>query len=313
MSLDPQLAQILKLLSSNGRKPAHEYPVPEARANFRALTYDMVPASQQIQVECVQDIQVDGGSGTLEARCYRPTEKEPVPTIAFFHGGGFVMGDLDTHDSLCRELCRSARAVVVAIDYRLAPEHCFPAAVDDALAATRWVLAHQGDLGGAGLVGVAGDSAGGNLAAVVAQQLTEEGLSLSGQLLIYPALDVESSEYPSMAENARGYFLEADTMAWFIEQYLGEANNTISPRFAPIRTESLSGQPPALIVTAQYDPLRDQGTKYAEELTAAGCNTKLIEGAGMIHGFANMGHLSAAAQNLIESMSQKFGEMLYER
>ena len=181
----------------------------------------------------VEEVAVPGPAGDLAARVYRPEESGPVPTVVLFHGGGWVVGDLDTHDNAARSICRDARAVVVSVDYRLAPEAPFPAAVDDAVAATAWVAAHLADLGGDDRLAVAGDSAGGNLAAVVAQHARDTGgPAIAAQLLVYPAVDV-LGEYPSRAENGTGYFLDLPTMAWFMGHYAGGARPPRRPAAVP--------------------------------------------------------------------------------
>ena len=188
----------------------------------------------------------------------------------FFHGGGYVIGDVDTHDNQCRMLCREAEAVVLSVGYRLAPEHPFPAAPEDCFAATRWAAEHVDRLGGdAGRIAVAGDSAGGNLAAVVALMARDAGgPALAAQLLIYPGTDFAGG-YPSETENAEGFFLTRADMEWFREQYLAGADPS-DPRLSPIAAPDLSGLPPAVVATAEFDPLRDQGDAYARALEEAG-------------------------------------------
>lgn len=230
--------------------------------------------------------------------------------MAFFHGGGYVIGDLDTHDNMCREICRSAQAVVVAVDYRLAPEHPFPAGLEDAVAAARWVVAHVQELGGTDQVGVVGDSAGGNFSAVVAQQLHAQGIALAAQFLIYPSVDHAAAVYPSLEQNSKGYFLELDTMAWFYQHYAGTYANTLDPRLAPLQAPSLQGLPRAVVATAEFDPLRDAGAAYVAALNAAGVQAEHIPGPGMIHGFYDMGRWSPGAQALIEQGARRFGALL---
>ncbi len=215
MAVDPHIKGLLDLIESSGYPPIHESDPQTARTGMRAMTCGMVQPDQVVQVGAVEETTVPGPGGDLVARVYRPGGEGPWPTVLYLHGGGFVVGDLDTHDQVCRRLCRVAPAVVVSLDYRLAPEHPFPAAVDDALAAGRWVSDHLADLGGDDRLGVAGDSAGGNLSALVAQDLRRR---LTAQLLIYPAVDV-FGDYGSRQENARGYLLEEETMLWFFSHY----------------------------------------------------------------------------------------------
>jgi acetyl esterase len=310
MPLDPHLAGVLQMMAAAGRKPTSEGTPAEGRAGYLALTLGTRKPHEVVPVASVQDGTVDGATGPLRARIYRPEGAGPFPTVAYFHGGGWVIGDLDTHDNMCRDLCRGARAVVVAVDYRLAPEHPFPAAVDDTAAATRWVVAHAAELGGNPTVGVAGDSAGGNLSAVVAQQLRDAGTALAAQFLIYPAVDHAQADYASLAQNAKGYFLETTTMAWFYGHYAGTIADPLDPRLAPLRHTDLTRLPPAVVVTAEFDPLRDSGAAYAEALRAAGNQVDYLAGPGMVHGFYDMGRWSPAAQALVRQGIRRFGEVL---
>jgi acetyl esterase len=310
MPLDPHIAGVLQMMAASGAKPIHESTPEESRAGYLALTAGSLTAEQRVSVASTQDITVPGAAGAIPARIYRPQATGPLPTVAYFHGGGYVIGDLSTHDNMCREICRGAQAVVVSVDYRLAPEHPFPAGIEDAVAAAKWTVAHAHELGGNGTVAVAGDSAGGNFAAVVTQQLRDAGTPLAAQLLIYPAVDHAAAAYPSIEQNAKGYFLELDTMAWFINHYLGGYTETMDPRLAPLQAQSLANLPPAVVVTAEFDPLRDQGAAYAEALRTAGGQAELIEGPGMIHGFFDMGRWSPAAQTLITQSIERFGLLL---
>ena len=310
MPLDPHLAGVLQMMANSGAKPIHEGSSAEGRAAYLAFTFGSRTPEQVVPVGSVQDTAVNGAAGPLKARIYRPEGDGPFPTVAFFHGGGYVIGDLDTHDNMCRDICRGARAVVVAVDYRLAPEHPFPAGIEDAMAATKWIVAHASELGGNDTVAVAGDSAGGNFSAVVAQQLRDAGISLAAQFLIYPAVDHVAASYPSIEQNAKGYFLEANTMAWFYNHYAGGFSDTMDPRLAPLQATSLANLPPAVVVTAQFDPLRDSGAAYADALRAAGGKAEHIAGPGMIHGFFDMGRWSPGAQAIIEHSIHRFGEVL---
>jgi acetyl esterase len=279
------------------------------RAQYLALTAGARTPEQLVPVASTEDIAVPGAQGELKARVYRPDADGPLPTVAFFHGGGWVIGDLDTHDNMARSVCRDSRAVVVAIDYRLAPEDPFPAAAEDAVAAGRWVAQHLDQFGGDTRFGVAGDSAGGNLAAVVAQQLTADGTPVTAQFLIYPAVDA-AGEYPSRVENAKGYFLEQPTMDWFYGHYAGSWEDPNDPRLSPLHAASLGGLPPAVIVTAEYDPLRDEGEAYGTALRAAGVAADVRRFDGMIHGFFDMGTVSPAAQTAVQESCARFGEVL---
>lgn len=311
MPLDPELAAMLEFLDSLGTPPMSQQTPAEARAGFRALTVDMRPAETVPDVASVEDVTVPGATGPRPARVYRPATEGPLPTIVMFHGGGFVIGDLDTHDVTARTLANGADAVVVSVDYRLAPEHPWPAGIEDAIAATRWAASSLADLGGSDQLAVAGDSAGGNISAVVAQTMRDEGVRLAGQLLIYPVTDGGGS-YPSHEENATGYFLDLDTMIWFDRQYtghLGEVDRR-DPRLAPLHGK-LEELPPAVVVVAEFDPLRDDGLAYAEALAAAGVPVEVRTFDGLIHGFVDMGRYSAAAQAAIDETAAMFRTVLH--
>ncbi|GAB2977394.1 alpha/beta hydrolase [Nocardioides montaniterrae] len=278
----------------------------EARMAFRTMAIDMRPAATKTAVASVEDIEVAGAVGPLGARVYRPEGDGPKPTIALFHGGGFVVGDLDTHDAMARTICAGADAVVVSVDYRLAPEHAFPAAPQDAIAATKDIQARLAELGGSDVLAVAGDSAGGNLSAVAAQQVP----GIKAQLLIYPATDL-AGRYPSNEENATGYFLDEPLMLWFGANYVGGSADldVTDPMLAPIHGE-VAGLPPAVIVTAELDPLRDQGIAYADALAAAGVPTEQATYAGLIHGFYDMDFFCDAAKDAIADSLGRFRALL---
>src|SRR3954470_7900489 len=307
--VDPHIAAVLEFMDSAGVPPMYEGTAAEGRAQFLALTAGARTAEQVVPVAGTADTTVPGADGELRARVYRPDVAGPLPTVAFFHGGGWVIGDLETHDNQARSICRDSRAVVVSVDYRLAPEDPFPAAAEDAVAAARWIAGHLDRFGGGDRFAVAGDSAGGNLAAVAAQQLTAEGTPVAAQFLIYPAVD-SAGEYASRVENAKGYFLEQPTMEWFYGHYAGDASDPADPRLSPLRAADLSGLPPALIVTAQYDPLRDEGEAYGAALQAAGGTAEVRRFDGLIHGFFDMAGISPAAQRAVSESCVRFGEVL---
>lgn len=309
MPVDPHIAAVLSMMEQAGMPPMYEGTAEAGRAQYLALTHGARAPEQVVQVASTEDRTIPGADADLRARVYRPEGEGPFPTVVFFHGGGWVIGDLDTHDNMVRNICRGSGAVVVAVDYRLAPEHPFPAAADDAVAAARWVATHLEELGGDRRLGVAGDSAGGNLSAVVAQVLHADGTSLAGQFLIYPAVDAEG-EYPSRVENAKGYFLEKDTMDWFYGHYAGAWDDAKDARLSPLHGADLSGLPPAVIVTAEYDPLRDEGEAYGQALRAGGVPADVQRYDGMIHGFFDMGAISPAAQTAIDESCARFGELL---
>jgi acetyl esterase len=209
-----------------------------------------------------------------------------LPALVWFHGGGWVLGSIETEDHLCRLLCDDAQAVVVSVEYRLAPETKFPGAVDDCVAAWRWVTEHASELDiDPGRIAVGGDSAGGNLAAVIALVARHEGLPMPAyQLLVYPVTDYEF-ERPSMVDNATGYFLEAGGMRWFFDHYARTPDDHADWRMSPLRAPDLAGLPPAIVITAEYDPLRDQGEAYGERLRDAGVPTEIMRAEGLFHGF----------------------------
>lgn len=304
--LDPHLAGLLSLIASG--TPMHEATPAEARRMFRTLTVDLRDPATVPAVDSVRDITVPGGDGEIAARVYRP-RAGTLPTVVLLHGGGWVVGDLDTHDLTARTIATLSDAVVLSVDYRLAPEHPYPAAVEDALAATRWAREHIGDLGGGDVLAVAGDSAGGNLATVVTQVLRDEGVRVDGQLLIYPGTDM-LADLPSRTDNAEGYFLDQATMLWFAGHYLGETSDPAHPRLSPINGD-LAGLAPAVVVVGQFDPLRDEGIAYAEALEAAGVPVQLRVFDGMIHGFVDMGRHSPAAQAAVEETCALFREVLH--
>lgn len=307
MPVDPGIAVLLELIAGSGYPPMHEGTPEIARKAFRAMTVEATQPEQVVAVGSVADDVVAG----VPVRIYRPTAEGPVPTLVFLHGGGFVIGDLDTHDQTCRRLCAGADVVVVSADYRLAPEHVWPAAVDDAVAVTTAVAADLAFYGGSPALGVGGDSAGGNLAAIVAQQ---PGLreAIAGQLLIYPAVD-PGGEYASREENASGYFLEQAGMEWFFAHYVPDLDETLldDPRLAPLRGE-LAGVAPAVVVTAEYDPLRDEGEAYADALAAAGVAVDRVRYDGLIHGFIDMGVLSPAAAAAVDDVVARTRSLLHD-
>jgi len=230
-------------------------------------------------------ITVDGRD--IPTRLYTPPGEGPFPLLVYFHGGGFVLGSIDTHDTTCRFLCAGAAAMVMSVGYRLAPEHRFPAGLQDCMAALQWSAAHAEELGvDPGRMAVGGDSGGGNLAAVTAMCARDAGgPPLRAQLLIYPVTDHVNLERSSYVECAEGFGLTRADMEWFWAHYLGDDSQTDNPLVAPLKAKDLSGLPPAFIVTAEYDVLRDEGESFAEKLSAAGTPTRLVRCQGMNHGF----------------------------
>ncbi|NRQ49269.1 alpha/beta hydrolase [Aeromicrobium stalagmiti] len=302
MPLDPGTAALLQLIADAGYPPMHAGTPESARKGFRALTADVVTPETRVPVGSVEDLTVAG----RPARLYRPAGDGPFPTLVFFHGGGFVIGDLDTHDQTCRRLCSGADTVVLAVDYRLAPEAPYPAAADDALAATQWAADHLDELGGNDVLAVGGDSAGGNLSAVVAQTLRDR---VTGQVLIYPATHM-AGDYASRTENGEGYFLDTATMTWFVGHYLDSGVDLDDVGHSPLLGD-LVGLPPAVVVTAEFDPLRDEGEAYADALEAAGVRVDRTRYDGLVHGFIDMGFMSAAAAAAVDDLVARTRALLH--
>jgi len=285
-TMDPK-AQIVGEFVKSIRVPGYYPPLPELRQQLRTMVTLMdEPAPPLPRVE---DIRIPGPAGEIPARVYAPSVGAALPVVAYFHGGGWVQGDLETHHGLCARLAKHGGVLVVAVDYRLAPEHKFPAAVEDCLAAYRWLRVHGRDVGAdPGRVAVAGDSAGGNLSAVVSQLAAGGGTPVpTCQVLIYPAVDF-STETDSHRELVDGHVIPRDRIMWYGEQYLRSEADKADLRASPLRAPSLAGQPPALIVTAGFDPLRDEGRAYGDRLREAGVDVVYREYPGQIHAFVSL-------------------------
>ena len=285
MPLDPQAQAMLERFA--GAKPLDQMTVQEMRDGLELRA--RLTAGPPEAVAQIRAAEVPGPSGPIPVRIYTPANAAaPAPAMVYFHGGGWVRGSLDTIDVVCRALANRAGCVVISVDYRLAPEHVFPAAVDDSLAATRWVAAHTAELGvDRHRLAVGGDSAGGNLAAAVAQVLRDAGgPPLVYQLLIYPVLD-RNFDTPSYRDNATGYSLTRAAMQQYWQMYQPDPAQDDDPRARPLRAADLSGLPPTLVITAEFDPLRDEGRAYAEALQAAGVPAQYREYPGLIHGFVS--------------------------
>ena len=282
MPLDPQLQKFLGDLAAAGVPEFNTLPVDIARAGFKQLLASF-PATQAIAKSEDRVLSAD----RVSARIYTPNGSGPFPVLLFIHGGGWVIGDLDSYDAVCRELCGAVGCIVVSVDYRLAPEHRFPAAADDASFALRWLIEHCEQIGGdPKRIAIGGDSAGGNLAAVTAIEARKTFPGrLCAQLLIYPVASHTSTPSASMIANAEGYLLAQRDMIWFTDHYLGPGHDGRDPRFNPSLTPDLSGLPPALVVTAEFDPLRDEGDAYAAALKKAGVKVDHSKYDGAIHGF----------------------------
>ena len=281
MPLDPQARAFLDTIPGDG-EPDYDALSPELiRTGYEALVASEDPVSVQEEF----DREIPRSAGGIPVRVYRPHSGE-LPALVYFHGGGFVTGSITSHDNLCRHLANGADCVVVSVDYRLAPEHPFPAAAEDCSDATHWLAEHGKELDvDTSRLAVGGDSAGGNLAASTAQTCRDRGgPALRHQLLIYPVID-RNFETASYRENASGYFLTREIMRWFWAKYLPDDRQADDPRACPSRAENLAGLAPATVLTAEFDPLRDEGEAYAAALERAGVRTSRVRYDGQIHGF----------------------------
>jgi acetyl esterase len=257
-------------------------------------------------VDKVENRTIPGPDGPIPVRIYTPTGSGPHPLLVFFHGGGFVICSLDSHDGLCRALANEAACVVMSVDYRLAPEAKFPAAPEDCYAATCWAVAHAGEIGAdPARVAIGGDSAGGNLTAVTALMARDRGgPALACQLLIYPVTDY-AFDTGSYTENAEGYMLTRAAMRWFWGHYLDSESDGTNPLASPLRATDLSDLPPAFVITAEFDPLRDEGEAYAARLREAGVSVELVRHDGMFHGFVSMFAILDQGKQALANASQQ--------
>jgi acetyl esterase len=313
MGVTPEVRSLLDAMAALGSPPIEEQTpeqVRDAYGQFSALT-------SRAEIASATDRTFPGPAGDVPVRVYVPTaEPGPRPVLVYFHGGGWVIGDLESHDATVRALAAASGVTVVAVGYRLAPESQFPAAVDDCLAAVRWVAepSTAADLAiDPGRLAVGGDSAGGNLAAVVAQQLRDTGPALRFQLLVYPATEMHFT-HRSIDENAEGYFLTKADMTWFRGHYCaGEDWN--DPRLSPLLAadNAVRGVAPALVITAEYDPLRDEGEAYAAKLQAAGVDAKASRYDSVIHGFFSMGDLVPEGKAAIDEAAEALRAALGSR
>jgi acetyl esterase len=299
--LHPDAQRVCDLIVAVGRPPMETLTPPQAREAYLASRAALQPDPEDVAE--VVALEAPGPAGPIPMRLYRGNgagPDRPQPALIYFHGGGWVIGDLESHDQVCRAFANAARCIVVAVDYRLAPEHKFPAAVDDAIAATRWIAGNGKRLGlDAGRLAVGGDSAGGNLAAVVALDARDRGgPPLVFQLLIYPSADM-GLEWPSHKRHADQLPLRHSTMQWFVDHYLRDTKDRADWRASPLRAGSFERLPPALVVTAAFDPLCDEGEAYAKALQAAQVEVKLERFAGQIHGFLSMGRIVADSDRLV--------------
>lgn len=289
MAVDPELQVVLDLVNAQGDVDPREAGPEALREGFAALALLIGPPREDVAVE---DLVLQGRSGPVRVRRYDAADRSTGAALVWFHGGGWVIGSVDTHDALCRDLAAVTGAAVFSVDYRLAPEHPFPAAADDALDATSAIIAEAGPLGvHAGRVAVGGDSAGGQLATVVARRLRDLGGPMpAAQVLVYPVTDLAGApgEHPSRQENGTGYLLTDATMDYFADCYVPDRVLRVDPDLSPLRAPDLSGLPPTLVITSEYDPLRDEGEAYAAAMRGAGVDVVAERHDGTIHLFIQL-------------------------
>jgi acetyl esterase len=300
--LHPEVRALLDTMDAQGAPPLESQDPVEARG--ARLEGMKILGGQPDELGRVEDLLVPGPGGDVPVRVYAIEHGGLRPALVYFHGGGFVFGNLDTHDAVCRAIAKQSGAVLISVDYRLAPEHKFPAAVEDSHAATVWVAANAERLGiDASRIAVGGDSAGGNLAAVVAMRCRDAGgPALAAQILLYPVTDYTTYETESHREFGENYFLTRSAMDWFTGHYLASDDQKRHPHVSPLVAPNLSGLPPALVITAEFDPLRDEGEAYAERLRQAGVPVTVTRYPGMIHGFVSMhGVLTGGRQAIKEA------------
>jgi len=301
MPLDPQAQKLADLLADLGLKPIEDSTPAEARESMRARTAGLGPVED---VAGVTDHRVPVEGGEITVRVYSPGGAGPRPALVFYHGGGWVIGDLYTHDGICRSLTNAAGCVVASVDYRLAPEFKYPVAGEDSYAALRWVVANAGRLAiDPRRVAVGGDSAGGHLSTVVALMARDRGgPTLVQQVLLYPVTN-HDLDTPSYHENATGYVLTREAMRWFWRHYLPSPAAGREPYASPLLAPSLAGLPPAFVITAECDPLRDEGEAYAARLRDAGVPVTLTRYTGMFHGFFRMTRLLDKAKAALDEVA----------
>jgi len=308
--LDPQVRAVLEDLARLALPPINAIPATEARQQYRDSRALLRPPAPSLPH--VIDLRTSEDAGAVPLRVYRPADGM-LPALVFFHGGGWVVGDLDTHDVVCRQIASQSGAIVIAVDYRLAPEHPFPAAIDDAWAATRWIAVHATELGvDASRLAVGGDSAGGDLATVVALMARDAGGPLLRyQVLIYPVTDL-SVDQPSPNDGV-GYGLTRDLMRWYAVQYAPAREHRLDWRASPLLAPSLQRLPPALVITAAVDPLRDEGDAYARRMEEAGVAVDSVCLGGMVHGFLTMGGRIDTANRTVSIVATALAQALGTR
>jgi acetyl esterase len=299
MPLDPQARAMIERTQALGLPPTREMTPQQARDSVRQRS----AALPREEVQSARDYRVAVDGGAITVRVFTPRGTAPLPALVYFHGGGWVTGDIDTHEGICRTLANAAGCVVASVDYRCAPEFTYPAAAEDAYAATRWVVDNARELGvDVRRLAVIGDSAGGNLAAAVSLMARDrKGPSISMQVLVYPVTDCDFTR-PSCIDNAEGYLLTTDSMKYYWDQY-APGDRRLQPYASPMRAASLAGLPPALVITCEYDPLRDEGEAYAAKLAAAGVPVAQTRYPGMIHAFFRFTNVLDAARAAVKEVT----------
>ncbi|MFB6141809.1 MAG: alpha/beta hydrolase [Halorientalis sp.] len=299
----PQAQNILDIIEGQPFPPVNAMSVADAREQFEGAT----TLTDGPDVDDVRDIEMGGPGGALPARLYLPEGDPPHPVLVFFHGGGWVLGDVETHDNQCRHIVDEAGCAVFSVDYRRAPEATFPAALDDAYAATTWVADHGHHIHlDTDRMAIGGDSAGGNLAAATTLRIADEGgPELAHQVLAYPAVASPAvHDFPSYEENAEGYFLETEAMEWFVDCYVDDDRDLRNEYFAPLLARELSATPPATVLTAGFDPIRDEGVAYADHLEESGVDVNHYHYEDLIHGFLGMVDMVDPAADAVERVGE---------
>jgi len=301
--LDPQIEALLQQIEQQGMPPVHTLTPMKARETRNPVFVKLGGAPEA--VANVENLTIPGQAGEIPIRIYTPQGRGPFPILVYFHGGGWVICNLDTHDSVCRSLANGASCIVVSVDYRLAPEHKFPAAVDDAYAATQWVADSANLINGdSARITVGGDSAGGNLAAVVSLMAREKGgPSLVYQVLIYPVTNVSSFDTNSYREHGEGYILTKDSMEYYRGHYIGHEEELQNPYASPLLAQELSGLPPALVITAEFDVLTDEAEAFANRLKQAGVPVTYTCYEGMIHAFFSLAAVVGRARDAMDEVT----------
>jgi acetyl esterase len=313
--LHPHAQGLLRLMQEKNIPPTHTLSPPQARDFYRQRKEATQPPPPEVAL--ARDLKAPGPAGDIPLRLYRPmgsNAQQKLPVLVYYHGGGWVIGDLETHDVLCRQLANFSGCAVVAVDYRLAPDHRFPAAVDDSWAATCWVQQNADELQLDGTrLAVGGDSAGGNLAAVMALMARDRGgVAVAFQLLIYPATD-QRRQWPSHEANGQGYLLTKESMDYYHDHYLGGAAHDLDWRASPLLHQNLQNLPPAFVLIAGYDPLRDEGEAYAQKLSEAGNRASLVSFERQIHGFITMGKVIDEANTAVRLCASELAAALRSR